>query len=430
MRRFVLFTIIAVTITLVSGCAVNPVTGERNLSLVGEQWELDVGAQQYAPLRQSQGGDFTLDPGLVDYVQQVGQRLAAVSDRDLPYEFAVINESVPNAWALPGGKISINRGLLTEMDSEAELAAVLGHEIVHSAASHGAQNQSRGMLLQGAVLAGGIAAGAATDDDRYTQAVLLGGMVGAQLISQRYSRDAERESDLYGMRYMKRAGYNPRGAVDLQETFLRISEGREQDAFSALFASHPPSRERVENNRQLLAELGDSGRIGREDYQQQIARLKQAQPAYEAYDEGRKALQEGNVETALEKARRAIEIEPGEALFFSLRGDALAERNDFRQAEQAYSQALERNPGWFYHHLKRGMARAELGRNAQARTDLQASIERMPTAVGHYYLGAVERESGNRSAAIEHFRVAAQSETPTGQRARQALQEMGVAPRG
>jgi len=430
MRKTLLLVVIASGIALTSGCAVNPVTGERNLSLVSEQWELDVGAQQYTPLRQAQGGDFTLDPGLVDYVQQVGQRLAAVSDRDLPYEFAVINESVPNAWALPGGKISINRGLLTEMDSEAELAAVLGHEIVHSAASHGAQSQSRGMLLQGAVLAGGIAAGAATDDQRYTQAALLGGMVGAQLVSQRYSRDAERESDLYGMRYMKRAGYNPRGAVELQETFLRISESQEQDAFSALFASHPPSRERLENNRELLAELGDSGRIGRDEYQQQIARLKRAQPAYEAYDEGREALQEGNTESALEKARRAIEIEPGEALFYTLRGDALAERKDFQQAEQAYSRALDRNSSWFYHHLKRGMARAELGRNTQARADLQASIERMPTAVGHFYLGAVERESGNRAEAIEHFRVAAQSETPTGQRARQALQDMGVATQG
>lgn len=430
MRRIFLLIVIASVIALSSGCAVNPVTGERNLSLVGEQWELDVGAQQYAPLRQAQGGDFTLDPGLIDYVQQVGQRLAAVSDRDLPYEFAVINESVPNAWALPGGKISINRGLLTEMDSEAELAAVLGHEIVHSAASHGAQSASRGMLLQGAVLAGGIAAGAATDDDRYTQVALLGGMVGAQLISKRYSRDAERESDLYGMRYMDRAGYNPRGAVELQETFLRISEGRKQDAFSALFASHPPSQERLENNRELLAELGDSGRIGREEYQQQIARLKRAQPAYEAYDEGRKALQEGNVDTALEKAARAIRVESGEGLFYSLRGDALAERKEFSQAERAYSQALARNPGWFYHHLKRGMARAQLGRNAQARTDLQASIERMPTAPGYYYLGVVERESGNRAAAIEHFRVAAQAETPVGQRARQALQEMGVAPQG
>ncbi|PKL95944.1 MAG: peptidase M48 [Gammaproteobacteria bacterium HGW-Gammaproteobacteria-8] len=409
-----------------AGCAVNPVTGKRDLVMVSEQWELDVGAQQYAPLRQAQGGDFTLDPALVDYVQQVGQRLAAVSDRQLPYEFQVINDSVPNAWALPGGKISINRGLLTEMDSEAELAAVLGHEIVHSAARHGAQGQSRSILLQGAVLAGGVAAGMATDDQRYASAALLGGMVGAQLVNQRYSREAERESDLYGMRYMKRAGYNPRGAVELQETFLRLSEGRNQDLFAALFASHPPSLERVENNRKLLAELGDSGEIGRERYQQAMTRLKRAQPAYEAYDEGRKALSDGNATEALQLAERAISIEPGEALFHSLKGDVLAGRGDHRAAERAYSDALQRDSSWFYHHLKRGISRAELGQNAGARTDLQGSIQRMPTAVAHYALGVVERQSGNRAQAVENFRIAAQSDSPVGQSARKALQEMGV----
>jgi predicted Zn-dependent protease len=418
--------ILLAALGLLAGCATNPVTGERDLSLVGEQWELDVGAKQYAPLKQSQGGEFTLDPTLVNYVQQVGQRVAAVADRDLPYEFSVINESVPNAWALPGGKISINRGLLTEMDSEAELAAVLSHEVIHSAARHGAQNQSRSILLQGAVLAGGIATDAATDDQRYTQVALLGGMIGAQLISQRYSREAEREADLYGMRYMKRAGYNPRGAVELQETFVRISEGRRRDLFSALFASHPPSEERVENNRRLLAELGDAGEIGREAYRREMARLVRAQPAYEAYDEGRKALREGDTEQALRKAAEAIDIEPGEALFFGLRGDALASREDFDDAERAYTQALRRDQGWFYHHLRRGQARAKLGRLPEARGDLEASIDRMPTAVAHLTLGNVERQAGNRESAIGHFRIAAQSDTPTGQRARQALQEMGV----
>lgn len=419
--------LVAASIVLIAaGCAVNPVTGKRDLIMVSEQWELDVGAKQYAPLRQAQGGDFQLDPALVEYVQGVGQRLAAVSDRPLPYEFNVINESVPNAWALPGGKISINRGLLTEMDSEAELAAVLGHEIVHSAARHGAQGQSRSMLLQGAVLAGGIAAGVATDDQRYASAALLGGMIGAQLINQSYSREAERESDLYGMRYMQRAGYNPRGAVELQETFLRLSEGRNQDMFAALFASHPPSRERVENNRKLLAELGDHGEIGRDRYQQAIAQLKRAEPAYEAYDEGRKALTDGKADEAMRMAERAISIAPGEALFHSLKGDVLAGRKDHRGAERAYSAALQRDSSWFYHHLKRGVSNAELGRNTAARNDLQASIERMPTAVAYYALGAVERQAGNRNGAIENFRIAAQSDSPVGQSARKALQEMGV----
>jgi predicted Zn-dependent protease len=103
---------------LLPACATNPVTGKSDLMLVGESEELGIGQQQYAPMRQSEGGDYALDPGVTSYVQRVGNRLAAVSDRKLPYEFTVINSSVPNAWALPGGKIAVNRGLLTELKSE------------------------------------------------------------------------------------------------------------------------------------------------------------------------------------------------------------------------------------------------------------------------------------------------------------------------
>ncbi len=415
---------------LLGGCSVNPVTGDRELVAMGEDWELQVGAQQYAPLIQAQGGDYELDPDLVDYVQRIGQRLAAESDRDLPYEFEVINESIPNAWALPGGKIAINRGLLVEMQSESELAAVLSHEIVHAAARHGALGQTRNLLLQGAVLAGGIAVGAATEDDRYTQVALLGGSIGAQLVNQSYSREAEREADLYGMRYMKRAGYSPVGAVELQETFVRLSEGRNDGGFGALFASHPPSQERVENNRELLAELGREGEIGREDYQRRIAKLRADQPAYAAYDEGRKALADEDVQTALTKADEAIRMLPEAAIFHSLRGDALAAREDFREAERAYDRAVRRDSTWFYHHLRRGMARNELERFDAARGDLNAANELMPTAISHYLLGTIEQRAGNRSQAIEHYQVAAQAQTPVGQQARERLQSLGVAPSG
>ena len=104
---------IALALTL-SGCSVNPVTGENQLSLIGESQELAMGAEQYVPTQQTQGGRFYVDPELTLYVSEVGQKMARVSDRpDLPYEFVVLNSSVPNAWALPGGKIAINRGLLT-----------------------------------------------------------------------------------------------------------------------------------------------------------------------------------------------------------------------------------------------------------------------------------------------------------------------------
>ncbi|MDH3452617.1 MAG: M48 family metallopeptidase, partial [Gammaproteobacteria bacterium] len=280
------FPITVFLLVWLAGCAVNPVTGERDFVLVSGNQEVAMGTQNYAPMQQSQGGAHDVDPALTRYVQSVGNKLAAVSDAPLPYEFTVLNNSVPNAWALPGGKIAINRGLLTEINSEAELAAVLGHEIVHAAARHTAQQMSRGMLMQGLVIGTAIA----SSDSDYGNLAVGGASIGAQLIMQKYGRSAELESDLYGMRYMSKAGYDPQGAVALQETFVRLSEGRNQDWLSGLFASHPPSQERVDANRRTAAGLPAGGTIGADSFRLAMQKTMDAKPAYDAYDAGRKAL--------------------------------------------------------------------------------------------------------------------------------------------
>ena len=183
--------VLVAAVSTLSGCVINPVTGDRELALVSAEQEVAIGEQQYAPSQQMQGGDYSFDPALTAYVQIVGDKLAAVSDRALPYEFVVLNNSVPNAWALPGGKIAVNRGLLTELTSEAELAAVLGHEIVHAAARHGALAMQRGLLLQGALLATAVAA----QQGDYGGLTVGAASLGAQLITQRNSRGAELESE-------------------------------------------------------------------------------------------------------------------------------------------------------------------------------------------------------------------------------------------
>ena len=138
--------VLVIAVAALVACSTNPVTGKNEIMLVGEGTELQIGQKNFAPMRQSEGGDQQLDPALTAYVQGVGQRLAAVSDRKLPYEFSVLNNSIPNAWALPGGKIAVNRGLLTELKSESELSAVLGHEIVHAAARHSAQADRKSVV--------------------------------------------------------------------------------------------------------------------------------------------------------------------------------------------------------------------------------------------------------------------------------------------
>jgi len=400
-----------------TACSVNPVTGKNELVLVSEGQELQMGLQAYAPSQQSQGGVYDVDPALTSYVQGVGNRLAVVSDRQLPYEFAVLNNSVPNAWALPGGKIAINRGLLTELNSEAELAAVLGHEIVHAAARHSAQQMSRGLLSQVLVVATAVA----TSDSDYGNLAVGGASVGAQLINSRYGRAAELESDKYGMEYMARAGYDPQGAVELQQTFVRLSEGRRTDWLSGLFASHPPSQARVEANRATAAALAKDGKVGKAEYQAAMKKTLAAKPAYDAYDEGRKALSEKRTDEALALANKAIDLFPQEAHFHALRGDIRLTQDNYDWAVTNYTRAIDKRNDFFYYHLQRGLARNELGQTDAAVADLNQSLEYLPTAPAHYTLGSIAERRGDMSAAMQHYKVIAEAGGPYGDAANAAL---------
>jgi predicted Zn-dependent protease len=368
-----------------AACTINPVTGERELALVSAVDEVAIGEAQYAPSRQMQGGDYVRDPELTRYVNEVGQGLAAVSDRALPYEFVVLNSSVPNAWALPGGKIAVNRGLLVELESEAELAAVLGHEIVHAAARHGAQAMQRGMLLQGAVLAAAVA----TRRSDYSNLAVGAASLGAQLIYQRYGRDDELESDRYGMQYMARAGYDPSAAVSLQETFVRLSEDREQGWLAGLFASHPPSAERVAQNRATAASLPGGGDLGRERYVAAIAGLQSTRGAYASHDRGREALAEDDFAAAENEAQEALRLVPDEAQFHALLGDIDFQQKRYADAVRHYRDAIANNDRFFYFPLRKGFAHLRLMEWDEAQTNLAASIAMLPTADAYYGLGTV-----------------------------------------
>lgn len=402
-RQLIAKLIPVALIGLVAGCATNPVTGKSEFMVVSEAQELELGKQNYAPMQQAEGGIYDVDPNLTQYVQQVGNKLAAVSDRQLPYEFVVLNNSVPNAWALPGGKIAINRGLLTELNSEAELAAVLGHEIVHAAAKHSAKQMSRGVLLQGAVLATAVMTGGSDFGDYAVGSAAAG----AQLLNSTYGRSAELESDRYGMTYMSRAGYDPSGAITLQETFVRLSEGQESDWLSGLFASHPPSQSRVDANVRTAASLPAGGVLGVESFEAAMQKTRAAEPAHEAHDEGRKALADKKYDEALALADKAIELFPEEANFYALRGDIRQANKKYDKAATNYDSAIRRRDDYFYYYLQRGISKHEMGKTDSAVSDLERSNDLLPTAPAHYTLGNIESDRGNVDAAIDHYKIVA-----------------------
>ncbi len=421
--------LIAAVSVLLSACGVNPVTGKKEIQFVSEASELQIGEKNYSPTRQGEGGDLTVLPELTTYVSGVGQKLAAVADRKLPYEFVVLNNSVPNAWALPGGKIAVNRGLLTELQNEAELAAVLGHEIVHAAARHGAKAQERGTMMQIGMAAAQVGAAVGGVDPNIANLALGGASTGLQMIQMKYGRDQELESDQYGMKYMKLSGYDPWGAVTLQETFVRLSGAggqKQQNWMEGLFASHPPSQERVEKNKKTAEELGRGGEVGAESDAAATKQLRQMKPAYDKADQALAAAQKKDFATAKSLLSEATKAIPNEGSFQVLLGQiALAEKQP-QAAAGHYEKAMALSPNYFGSYLGAGIAQTQLGDKPKAEQFLKRSAQLLPTAPAAYYLGNIARDRGDTEAARQYYQAAAGSQSSIGQAAAAEYMKMDL----
>ena len=240
-----------------SACAINPATGQANIVTMSEKRELEIGAEEHAKVMQSMA--LLTDDELNAYVNEVGQRLAVVSDRpDLDFKFTIIDSPEINAFALPGGYVYINRGLLAYLNSEAELAAVLGHEIGHITARHAVQQQSRGSLARVASGVGGVVAAVATGSGYIGSQIMDVGSLWAQAGLSGFGREHELEADTLGAEYLLRAGYNPQAVITVvtvlknQEDF-NTKVANQQPSYHGLFATHPRNDTRLQ---QAISSVG------------------------------------------------------------------------------------------------------------------------------------------------------------------------------
>ncbi|MYM63814.1 M48 family metalloprotease [Pseudomaricurvus sp. HS19] len=407
-------------LAVLHGCSVNPVTGASEFSLMSADQELAVGRQQYGPAQQSQGGVYTVDPDLGVYVSEVGRKLARVSDRGtLPYEFVVLNNDVPNAWALPGGKIAINRGLLLQLQDEAQLAAVLGHEIVHAAAGHSAQQMTRSTLLG----IGAQVAGVAASGTEYGQLVSTGAQMGSAMYQAHYGRSQELEADHYGMTYMARAGYAPQAAVELQQTFVKLSQGQQSNWLNDLFASHPPSQQRVDANRKMAATL-PAGTRNKAAFERATQQLRRDTPAYQAHIKAQQAAANQQWAEAKSLVDTAISKQPKEPLFYTTRGELQLRQQQFQGALQDFSKANSLYPEYVLPLLGKGLAAKALKKYDVAEQALEQSVEQLPTQIAVFHLGEINLAQGERDNAVKWFQLAAQAGGELGEKSNAYLQQL------
>ena len=263
--KYKLFQIVVLLFVAIAwvACSVNPATGKRQLMLVSSGQEQSLGADSDRQIVAQMG--LYEDAEVARRVETIGQRLAAVSERpDLPWTFRVIDDPVVNAFALPGGYVYITRGILAHMNSEAELAAVLGHEIGHITARHGANRMSKGMLAQ--IGLAGSAMAKPEFADKFGQ--LAQQSVG--MLFLKYSRDAERQADDLGLRYIVRDDWDPRRMADVFGTLQRVGESAGSGRLPGWLSTHPAPENRVDWAGRAVDALAlddlASRRVGHKDY--------------------------------------------------------------------------------------------------------------------------------------------------------------------
>ncbi len=248
--------ILLTTLLVLSACATNPATRDSDFVLMSEEQELQLGQQAAAEIAKNMTLLPASDP-LARYVDSIGQKIAAVSDRpELFYHFHVVDDATINAFALPGGFIYIYRGLLAHLNSEAEVAAVLGHEIGHVTARHAVKRYTQmqayqlGMVLTSIFVSIPQTAGQLSD-------------LVAMAVIQGYGREAESQSDELALKYLARAEYDPHAIIGILKTLKRLDDidslekkdaGEKVEKYHGAFASHPETEQRIRDAVQLTSD--------------------------------------------------------------------------------------------------------------------------------------------------------------------------------
>jgi predicted Zn-dependent protease len=254
MKTFFFTVALAAMLALSSGCDTVPVTGRKQLNLMSSSQEMQLGVTSFEQLKKTT--PINHDPAVNALVQKVGKRIAAVATPDMPnaqWEFVVFESKEANAFCLPGGKVGVYTGILPITKDESGLATVLGHEVSHAVARHGAERMSEAMLEQDLGQAVGMSL-SHSDPRMQAAAQVAYGLTTQVGMELPHSRAQESEADHIGLIYMARAGYDPEAAVQFWQRFMQYNAQQGGSGTPAFFRTHPTDAKRIQQLQQWMPE--------------------------------------------------------------------------------------------------------------------------------------------------------------------------------
>ncbi|MBU26282.1 MAG: hypothetical protein CMD99_09685 [Gammaproteobacteria bacterium] len=301
--------------------------------------EIQKGQRQYPFALAQSGGDLAQFQVTTDYLNTLIQRLAVTANSPFPWEIRLVNDGSINAWALPGGKMGVNYGLINTVETEAELVSVLGHEMAHSLELHGTGRETFGALvgLAAKIIEIGIEepAGQAGSNKLID--------LGQNILMGQYSQSNELEADRVGVNLMVRAGFDPRGAIGMQQKLAKLSAGGNSVA-QKLLGTHPISRERLNAIKLEVSKYPNKGQITSPEFEQVKNEIKTRETELKLVSEARGAGTDRNFSLALKLTKRALKNLPDEHSIWRLHAELLVASKQANKAIQSALKARSLNP--------------------------------------------------------------------------------------
>lgn len=416
----------ATTLAGLQGCAQSPVTGERILVGMSEAQEKAADAQ-YAPHQFSEDLGPIQDDAVNRYVSRIGAELQTHTHRPhMPYSYRVVNAHHINAYTFPAGAMAVTRGILVNLQDEAELAALLGHEMGHVNARHAAQRSGQSLLANVALM--GLAL---TVDEQWAGVAMVGGQIGASALLSSYSREHERQADALGQSYLVQGGYPASGMTRLHQ-LLVDQEKQTPSLLQTMFSSHPMSSERLATaDRLARTQYADSlaRPTRRERFMDETASLRRIKPTIEACQQGETAMSRRQLPQAQTAFARAVRATPRDYAA-NLRMAQCLQAMGKTQEARAYAQTAQNLfPQEAQAHRLAGVLALQMRQPAQAYEHLTRFDQQLPGNPGITFLRGVALEgTGNRREAAALYQRFLQS-TRQGEAAQYAtsrLQAWGV----
>ncbi|WP_456464204.1 beta-barrel assembly-enhancing protease [Persephonella sp.] len=391
-----------IVVLLLLSCArtYDPLTGKTVYTLLPTQEEIKIG-RMYLPLAIDQNDGRYPDKEVQEYVQKLGKKIAEHAPRKLDYRFYVVNTKQVNAFALPGGFIFVNRGLILALDKEDQLAGVLAHELAHVNARHHARflEKMYGMNILLSI------AGIFAYQTRYGDVLMQFGKIGAQLLSLRWSREHETEADRFGVRFSYEAGYDPRGLLETFRIFKKLDKVKQPE----WLLTHPLPDTRIKNVKKLISQLDLNKPLIKDSpqFHKIKQKLQKTKTSFDLFYQAKEKLSKNQKIAALNLVNKSLQLFPNNNASLTLKAFLLLTEENYTEGTELAVKAAQLDELYFKPHFFAGYGYFKLGKYSESVKFLEKARELIPDFPDTYYfLGRDYEALGNLKKAVENYRKA------------------------